>query len=174
MHKLSYLEAIKRVGVLAALARFDPHVAGTPPLGLDVPNSDIDILCHAVDPHDFVAAIWTSFSSYEDFAVRQWRHNDQSIVATFRKEGWFFELFGHVLPVEKQQGWRHFLVERRLLAIGGEGFRAEIMRLRLNGMKTEPAFAAVLNLKGDPYQVLLDIDSLDDYQLRNLLKARLQ
>jgi len=35
---------------MRALAEFDPHLAGTLPLGLDLPTSDLDILCHAAEP----------------------------------------------------------------------------------------------------------------------------
>ncbi|WP_413776421.1 DUF4269 domain-containing protein [Rhodopseudomonas sp. P2A-2r] len=39
------------------LALFDPHVVGTLPLGIDRPDSDIDIVCHAKDPHAIVDVI---------------------------------------------------------------------------------------------------------------------
>jgi hypothetical protein len=61
MSRPHYLDALDRVGVLSALSRFDPHVAGTPPLGLDLADSDIDVLCHAPDTVQFVCAIWAAF-----------------------------------------------------------------------------------------------------------------
>ncbi|MBL1705198.1 DUF4269 domain-containing protein [Klebsiella pneumoniae] len=33
--------------------------------------------------------------------------------------------------------------------------REEILRLKENGLKTEPAFAQVLNINGDPYEALI-------------------
>ena len=47
MNRRSYEDALAECGVLEALASFDPRVAGTPPLGLDLPDSDIDVLCFA-------------------------------------------------------------------------------------------------------------------------------
>lgn len=151
-----YRDAIARVGVLDALNAFDPHVAGTPPLGLDLPGSDIDILCHAPDAGAFEAVLRGAFSARPGFAVRRW--SDQvTVIATFTAQGWPFEIFGQPLPVAQQQGWRHFQVERTLLAMGGDPFRAAVMAYRRDGLKTEPAIAAVLGLEGDPYRALLAI-----------------
>ncbi len=33
--------------------------------------------------------------------------------------------------------------------------REEVIRLKENGLKTEPAFAQVLNINGDPYEGLI-------------------
>src|SRR5436309_815387 len=63
----SYAEALAQSGVLTRLAAFDPHVAGTPPLGLDLPDSDIDILCHAPDPQAFAVALWESYRDRPGF-----------------------------------------------------------------------------------------------------------
>jgi len=38
----------------------------------------------------------------------------------------------------------------------GEDFRQQIIALKKAGYKTEPAFANILNLKGDPYTALLE------------------
>ena len=72
-------------------------------------------------------------------------------------------------PVKEQNGWRHFIAERRLLRLGGPTFRAAIMRERSRGVKTEPAFATVLRLKGDPYLAILDLECCDNGRLNHLL-----
>lgn len=151
-------EALRRTGVMDVLAPFDPHVAGTPPLGLDVAGSDIDILCHAPDAAVFAEHLWSAFGAEADFAIRQWTGDDRPVIASFTAEGWPFEIFGSPRPVAEQAGWRHFLIEQRLLDQGGEPFRARIMALRHGGMKTEPAFAQALGLAGDPYAALLALD----------------
>ncbi|WP_142848748.1 DUF4269 domain-containing protein [Telmatospirillum sp. J64-1] len=173
MLKPHYTEALKRTNVLEILAPFDPHVAGTPPLGLDLPTSDIDVLCHAPDPHAFTQTVWEAYAEYDEFCVRQWIGRENPVIASFAAAGWTFELFGQALPVSEQHGWRHFQVEHRLLTIGGNSFRAAVMQRRNDGMKTEPAFAATLDLKGsNPYQALLEIADWSDDALTALLHER--
>ncbi|RSV45019.1 DUF4269 domain-containing protein [Sphingomonas sp. ABOLE] len=167
----SYAEALAQSGVLTRLAAFDPHVAGTPPLGLDLPDSDIDILCHAPDPQAFAVALWESYRDRPGFAMWQWQGSDRPVVARFHCAGWLFELFGQARPVAEQLGWRHFAIERRLLALGGQPLRTVVMARRHAGAKTEPAFAQVLGLAGDPYAALLTLEGLDDDTLRARIGA---
>lgn len=171
MSRPHYTEALSRINILEILAPFAPHVAGTPPLGLDLPTSDIDVLCYAPDPHVFTRAVWDAYSKCEDFSIRQWTGRENPIIASFAAADWTFELFGQALPVSEQHGWRHFQVERRLLTIGGGPFREAVMRQRRGGVKTEPAFAATLGLtEGDPYQALLEMAGWSDEALAALLQ----
>jgi len=171
MTRPAYSEALADSGVLNRLAAFDPHIAGTPPLGLDLPNSDIDILCNAPDPQAFAAAVWAAYRDLPGFAMWQWQGSDRPVVARFHYADWLFELFGQACPVAEQLGWRHFAIEQRLLALGGEPFRAAVMARRHAGAKTEPAFAQVLGLPGDPYTALLTLEQLDDDTLRARISA---
>lgn len=152
-----------------ALRAFDPHIAGTPPLGLDLPASDIDILCHAPDPAVFAAVVWDRFRNGSGFALRQWIGDGRPVIAGFHAHGWAFEIFGAAAPVREQAGWRHFDVERRLLALGGAPLREAVMAGRHRGLKTEPAVAAALGLSGDPYAALLDLQRQPDDALRRIL-----
>ncbi len=68
------------------------------------------------------------------------------MIARFVWDGWPFELFGDQRPVDRQPGWIHFDVERRLLALDDGRLRQAVGRLRAGGLKTEPAFAAVLGI----------------------------
>jgi len=154
---------------MTKLVAFDPRVAGTPPLGLDQPTSDVDVLCHALDPAAFAACVWATFSTAADFSIRQWIGADRPVIASFTAHGWVFQLFGQAKPVSEQAGWRHFIVERRLLNLGGPAFRAAVAGARAGGMKTEPAFAAVLRLDGDPYRVMLDLEHHSDVSLTQIL-----
>jgi hypothetical protein len=167
----SYEEALAACGVLEVLAPFDPHIAGTPPLGLDVPGSDIDVLCFAPDARSFTETVWHAFSAAPAFAARQWIDPPRSVVASFEAAGWRIELYGEAIPVEQQRGWRHFAVERRLLTLGGDGLRAAVRTLRQRGMKTEPAFTAALGLSGDPYLALLELGAQGDQTLMSVLLA---
>lgn len=44
------------------------------------------------------------------------------------------------------------LIEYKLLNLYGERFREEVIRLNKEDMKTEPTFAKILNLNGNPYE----------------------
>lgn len=171
MARPSYSDALDRSGLLAALARFDPHVAGTPPLGLDLPDSDIDVICHAADARVFANAVWDFAGGFEAFSIHQWTDDGRPVVATFRVHGWPVELFGDARPVAQQRGWRHFEIERRLLALDGNELRAAVMKRRRDGLKTEPAFADVLRLEGDPYLALLDLETMSDAELAQMLRS---
>lgn len=151
------------------LAPFDPHVAGTPPLGIALPSSDIDILCHAPDPGALAALLWGRLRDRADFSLRQWTGDGRPIIASFTAFGWPFEIFAAADPVAHQAGWRHFRVEQRLLDRGGPPFRAAVMRQRHAGLKTEPAFAATLGLAGDAYAALLDLERASDHRLAQCL-----
>ena len=167
----SYEDALAECDVLAALAPFDPRIAGTPPLGLDLPGSDVDVLCFAPDAHAFTDAVWHNFSSAPAFTAKQLVRAPRPVVASFEMEGWRIELYGEAIPVEQQRGWRHFAVEQRLLAFAGEALPVAVLALRGQGMKTEPAFAAALRLRGDPYLALLDLGEQDDETLVSVLQA---
>lgn len=169
MDRPSYKDALARTAILEILGPFDPHVAGTPPLGLDLPSSDIDILCHAPDLPAFAQHVWAAFHERDAFTIRQWISEGRAVVAAFQSEGWRFELFGQPLAVEHQWGWRHFDVERRLLALGGAPFRQAVKTMRHAGAKTEPAFAQVLRLPGDPYRALLHLSAQPDSTLASCL-----
>jgi Domain of unknown function (DUF4269) len=94
MERPHYREALRRLGVMSALAAFDPHLAGTLPLGVDLPTSDLDILCHIGEPDLFAATLWAAFSSETDFSLRQWMGADRPIIASFVAHGWPFQVFG--------------------------------------------------------------------------------
>jgi hypothetical protein len=131
----SYEEALAEGSVLGALAQFNPRIAGTPPLGLDLPGSDIDVLCFAPDAHAFAAAVWHNFSSAPAFTAKQLTRTPRPVVASFEVAGWRIELYGEAIPVEQQRGWRHFAVEQRLLALGGEDLPVAVLALRGQGMQ---------------------------------------
>jgi len=167
----SYEDALAECGVLGVLARFDPRVAGTPPLALDLPDSDIDVLCFAPDAHAFTDAVWHNFSKTAGFLAKQLVRLPRPVVASFEVAGWQIEVYGEATPVDQQRGWRHFAIERRLLSLGGDRLRMAVLALRQHAMKTEPAFAAALRLSGDPYLSLLDLGEQDDGTLVSVLQA---
>ncbi|WNJ17749.1 DUF4269 domain-containing protein [Pontibacter sp. G13] len=156
-------DLLKQLAVMDTLAPYDPLLAGTIPIEIDLPESDLDIICQVRDHEAFSAVLAHGFGEQEAFEVSsypklgQWR-----TVARFRSGGFEVEIFGQDEPTISQYAFKHMLIEWRLLQKHGEAFRQKILALKRSGMKTEPAFAQVLGLSGDPYQALLDLgNSLD-------------
>jgi Domain of unknown function (DUF4269) len=160
--------ALEQLGILRDLARHDATLVGTIPIGIDEPDSDLDVICRATDAAAFAAELRRLYGSAPDFQLG----GDGAVtVAGFSYGGERFEVFGQDRPVREQAGFRHMVVEWRLLELGGDRLRREVRRLRRAGAKTEPAFAAALGLAGDPYQRLLELFDASDGELIALVRA---
>lgn len=165
----SWMDAVDASGVLDLLSSFDPHVVGTPPLGLDLPSSDIDVCAFAEDPNDVATLLWAARDRLRDLSMKRWTVGGRPLVAAFRASGWSIEVFAAAVPVRQQAGWRHFDVESRLLGMGGGTMHEALRERRLVGMKTEPAFADLLQLAGDPYAAMFGLSFEDDDELARLV-----
>lgn len=167
----SYTDAIRQLDLLRLLAEFDPIVIGTPPLGIATASSDIDIACSAPDFGRFDHTVRSAFGSMHAFSIRTADHlPDPATIASFFACGWDIEIFCQKTATEHQWGVRHFRVEKRLLALRPT-LRERILGLKQDGLKTEPAFARVLGLTGDPYAAILHLEDLSDAQLVDLLET---
>lgn len=164
---------LQNLDIFNVLESYTPVLTGTIPLGIDVPGSDLDIICEAHELSDFQHAVMNAFGGAEAFTIKQKQIGDlPSVVANFYCGYFAVEIFGQARAVTRQNAYRHLLVESRLLEIGGEAARQAIRDLKQSGMKTEPAFAHYFKLKGDPYQVLLELSLLNPYELRAVIARR--
>lgn len=151
--------AIKSSGVMEVLASFDPVLVGTIPIGIDLPESDLDIICEVKDMEYFFQTMELHFSNQKNFTIRKKEIGDTEVcLAQFYHKGFEFELFGQAVPVIHQNAFRHMMVEHYLLNTRKPSFRQKIINLKRSGYKTEMAFAMVLDLKGNPYQALLELE----------------
>ncbi len=82
------------------------------------------------------------------------------MVANFKVDSFEIEIFGQNIPSERQNAYRHMLIEHKLIIERGENFRQKIIELKQKGFKTEPAFAILLGLEGNPYIELLKYESI--------------
>lgn len=168
-YRPDYADAVAGARVAEHLADFDWRIVGTPPLGIATASSDIDIICHVPDYEQFAEVVWGSFGYYLDFSLRQWTSGERCVVCDFFFDGWKFQIFGDRRCIEDQAAWRHFVVEQRLLALGGETLRQRVLSERAQGLKTEPAFAKVLGLQGDPFFAMEELFETDGECLRQLI-----
>lgn len=153
------------------LCAYSPILAGTIPLDIDIASSDLDILCHVHDFPAFESRIVDTFGHLPSFQIKQKSVNDlPSVIAKFTHTGFLVEIFGQARPVARQNGYRHLVVEARLLALGGAAARDAIRELKRAGLETEPAFARYFNLAGDPYQTLLVLSELSETELKKTLR----
>lgn len=148
--------ALTANAVIEKLQAFTPILVGTIPLNIDIESSDLDILCCWQNEDDFIKKVHDNFKEYERFKLQQFEVNEQNtVIANFRCNDFEIEIFGQSTPVMQQMGYLHMIAEYNILQHYGEDFRQQIVALKSSGYKTEPAFAKLLNLKGDPYVALL-------------------
>lgn len=161
-------------GVWDGLAGFDPIVAGTFPINLDIDGSDIDILCYCPEFGGFEARAQSAFGHLDGFGLHHrpaTQHVGPAIVVRFVLGDLPVEIFATGTPSQSQFGFRHMLVEARVVALLGESFASDIRQLKREGVKTEPAFASLLTLGGDPYIALDGLYDLGPDALRDWVRA---
>jgi hypothetical protein len=154
--QISAFEVLTKNKILEHLSDFDPILVGTIPININIENSDLDIICYWKNKAEFITKLNSAFGNEYEYIIREAHiDNQESVIANFKIEGFEIEIFGQNIPTKSQNGYKHMLIEYEILQTKGESFRLEIIKLKQNGYKTEPAFAHLLDLKGNPYQELL-------------------
>ena len=152
-------EELTKLSIFQDLQRYHPILTGTIPIGIDLPESDLDIICECSDHNEFAEVIKSLYSNKNNFEIRTSIWNElTSTIAKFRSGEFEIEIFGQDKPTQLQSAYRHMIVEHQILNSKDDEFRTKIIRLKQKGLKTEPAFAKVLGLNGDPYQELLKLE----------------
>lgn len=141
------------------LKKFTPVLTGTIPIGIDIEGSDLDIICCCENLEEFKNGIALHFNHHDGFNIHQKEiRNLKTVIARFNYQGYHIEIFGQNRTVKKQEAYRHMLIEWKILQEKGDEFKQQIIELKKKGFKTEPAFAKLLGLKGDPYSELLKLE----------------
>ncbi len=152
--------ALHELEIFDYLKKYNPILTGTIPIDIDLPDSDLDIICECKDHNSYAKDLTDKFSKYLDFQIwRNTHHGVKSTIASFSYKGRKIEIFGQNIPTYKQNSFRHMLIERQILQEKGTEFKNQIVELKKQGIKTEPAFAKLLGLEGDPYFELLKLDT---------------
>ncbi len=132
-------------------------LAGTIPLDIHTETSDLDLLCQSADLEDVKQKITAQYHSVPGFEVQiKSIRNRPTLLARLGTRPFPVEIFAQNRPVTEQEGYQHLVVEYALLE-ENPALRDQVRQLKQEGIKTEPAFAQVLGLPGDPFQALLDL-----------------
>lgn len=152
-------DVLKHHQLLTKLQAFQPQLVGTIPLAIDHAQSDVDIVVGYQNQAVFLAACRKEFGHYHQFQCSQYAAH---AVCRFYCDGLLIELYAIEGASVATNGYRHFCIEERLLKLFGEPLRELIQKLKLSGIKTEPAFAHVFRLTGNPYEALFLFETMDD------------
>lgn len=151
--------------ILARLRPFDPALVSTVCVDLDVPGSDLDVICEMRDESEFRATVENGYGARRDF--RMWQRDDGAVVAQFETEAFPVEIFGKERPVQDQMAWRHLTAMKRLLNVEPR-LRETVRAMKKEGVGTEPAFAKLLDLDGDPYEAMLSLETATKEELADV------
>lgn len=159
--------------ILKCLHGFKPTLAGTIPLNIDTDSSDVDILVKFNIPSHLQKICYAKFRNLPNYSFSEKTISLRvTLVCRFETKKFQYEIFGQAIEPTEQYGWIHMIVENRFLTLADPTFREEIRNLKKQGIKTEPAFCKVLDLKGDPYKILLQWNQKTDEQFRELLSQK--
>ncbi|BAX79495.1 DUF4269 domain-containing protein [Labilibaculum antarcticum] len=159
-------KSIMKLQIYNLLAEYSPILTGTIPIGISIESSDLDITCRYMDADNFEKKMKSLFGEQKEFKIQQKEKNGYwVVVASFTYQDFPFEIFGSLFPGTDQNSYRHMLIEHRILQLLGEDFKQKVIQLKKEGLKTEPAFAKLLKLDGDPYQQLLDMEGITDTEI---------
>lgn len=165
--------ALNKLKIFKILREYDPTLVGTIPIEIDILESDLDIICEVYDLEEFEGLVIKSFNKYDNFRIgRQTVKGLLTSLSYFGYSNFLIEIFGQPKPVIEQNGYRHMIVEKKLLEISGESARKQMVKLKKLGLKTEPAFAEYFNLKGDSFDELLKLSRLNKEELILFLKNK--
>lgn len=144
--------------ILEHLKLYSPIVTGTIPIEIDIPESDVDIICECSDHDKFASIVTHHFSKMQGFQIYTSKQNNKKVtIAEFKTDRFLFEIFAQNTPTKQQNAYLHMIAEHAILKEKGKNFKQEIIKLKASGLKTEPAFAKLLGIEGDPYEELLKL-----------------
>jgi len=142
--------------VFEKLKEFNPILIGTIPINIAVEESDLDIACEVYDLIEFERKCQERFGNHKEYAFKIKTVREKEVgIANFKIVDMPIEIYAESRPVFDQNGYRHMIIEHKILEYFGLKFREEIIKLKSRGLKTEPSFSKLLNLAGDPYESLL-------------------
>ncbi|WP_409254217.1 DUF4269 domain-containing protein [Bacillus sp. SCS-153A] len=156
-------EAVRDLGVLLDMSKYNPTLCGTVPIGIDTAGSDLDIIMEVHDFEKFEKRLVQLYSQYDGFKIKRTSIRGMKVTkANFTYMRFPFELFGQAMPVNRQNAYLHMIIEQRILNENPK-MKEDVIKLKQRGMKTEPAFCKLLGIQGDPYMGLIRFGVMKGY-----------
>ncbi|GGI15228.1 DUF4269 domain-containing protein [Gottfriedia solisilvae] len=147
---------LSRLNIMEDLREFNPILCGTIPIGIDIKDSDLDIIIEVRDFQYFENMIRNLYGLKYNFKISHSIIRDIPVITVnFNFEEFEIEIFGQATPVQKQNAYIHMVIEH-LIMEQFPNIRSEVIHLKEQGYKTEPAFCKILGLEGDPYDSLIE------------------
>ena len=154
--------------ILKSYLDFNPVIVGTFPIDIAIETSDIHIVMQSQNLELLKDKLYNDFSSFESFELSI----KSVLLCRFKHKAFEIEIYATENPVTSLNSYRHLVIEERLLNLYPDSFKQAVIDLKKSGIKTEPAFARLLGLEGDPYQALLALEALSDEQLLGITDWR--
>lgn len=105
------LIVIEQNSLFTILAPYDPLLAGTIPINIDIETSDLDILCCWKNRVGFLDDVSEYFSHQKNFQLKTADiRGRESVIASFSLEEFEIEIFGQNIPSRDQDAFRHMLM----------------------------------------------------------------
>jgi hypothetical protein len=166
-------KTLSDLDILSFLKDYDPILVSTVCLDIATHTSDLDIICEVHDHKQFLTLVARRFGGHAGFSSRATDRVPPATVIQFFTKDFEIELFAQALPVEQQVAYQHLCQAHRIIQFGGERVRKTIQKLKIDGLKTEPAIAKLLGLHGDPYLAVLHLRDVSDEALLALINKAL-
>lgn len=165
------LNALTKSKIMKEFKPFQPLLAGAFPLGINTSTSSLDILLTHQDLKELESLVTVLYGSAAHFKTHISNEEGlETLIAKFDFEAVAFKIFAQTKETTEQTAYLHFQIEERLLKIGGEPLQQKVFELKNEGYETEPAFAKILGLSGDPCHELLLLHKHSDAELLNRFK----
>lgn len=162
--------ALHHTQVMALLGAFQPTLVSTIWVNLHINTSDVDILCCYSTAESFVDCCDASLGMFDRYCLQK---KQGYVLVSFYVGAVEFEIYATTTPIQQQLGYRHFMIMRKLVNIGGLALCKKVKSLKQQGNKTEPALCKILNIIGDPYREILQVEHWSDGEIQQRLQQSL-
>lgn len=153
-------QVLENSQIFQKLKLYNPILAGTFPIGINIDGSDLDIILETRNLETLKKLLISEFQDQEQFSIDLIEINEvKPLVCKFQLEEFPVEIFAQNQPTYLQNAYLHMIKEFEILEKENHEFRRKIIELKKLGLKTEPAFAKLLGLSKNPYVELLKYQS---------------